>query len=79
MFLFVFQPKLKQSTMNPNNEEDYSDDGGDDGGGSDSDHSFCNENLCGRSEEDDSSDKDYVSIVGKSNNSVGLKKTTKRT
>lgn len=79
MFLFVFQPKLKQSTMNPNNDEDYSDDGGDDGGGSDSDHSFCNENLCGRSEEDDSSDKDYVSIVGKSNNSVGLKKTTKRT
>ena len=65
--------------MNPNNDEDYSDDGGDDGGGSDSDHSFCNENLCGRSEEDDSSDKDYVSIVGKSNNSVGLKKTTKRT
>ena len=79
MFLFVFQPKLKQSTMNPNNDEDYSDDGGDDGGGSVSDHSFCNENLCGRSEEDDSSDKDYVSIVGKSNNSVGLKKTTKRT
>lgn len=79
MSLFVFQPKLKQSTMNPNNDEDYSDDGGDDGGGSDSDHSFCNENLCGRSEEDDSSDKDYVSIVGKSNNSVGLKKTTKRT
>ena len=79
MFLFVFQPKLKQSTMNPNNEEDYSDDGSDDGGGSDSDHSFCNENLCGRSEEDDSSDKDYVSIVGKWNNSVGLKKTTKRT
>ena len=79
MFLFVFQPKLKQSTMNPNNDEDYSDDGGDDGGGSDSDHSFCNENLCGRSEEDDSSDKDYVSIVGKSNNSIGLKKTTKRT
>ena len=39
MFLFVFQPKLKQSTMNPNNDEDYSDDGGDDGGGSDSDHS----------------------------------------
>lgn len=79
MSLFVFQPKLKQSTMNPNNDEDYSDAGGDDGGGSNSDHSFCNENLCGRSEEDDSSDKDYVSIVGKSNNSVGLKKTTKRT
>ena len=43
MFLFAFQPELKQSTMNTNNDEDDSDDGGDDGSGSDSDHSFCNE------------------------------------
>ena len=79
MFLFVFQPELKQSTMNTNNDEDDSDDVSDDGGGSDSDHSFCNENLCGRSEEDDSFNRDYVSAVGKSNNSVGLRKTTKKT